>query len=146
MPALKNQRKEKFCLALLEGKTATEAYALAGRFDEALETGHHAIELTQRYKERSYEAWACYLLGNVHALRRSGGDAHSARAGYLAALGIAQELEMRPLIAQCLLALGSLPTDAAQEQRCQLETAAAMFREMEMEYWLEKAESALMLF
>src|SRR5262249_12746282 len=49
-----------------------EAYALAGRFDEALETGHHAIELTQRYKERSYEAWACYLLGNVHALRRSG--------------------------------------------------------------------------
>jgi hypothetical protein len=30
MPALKNQRHEKFTLALFEGKSATEAYALAG--------------------------------------------------------------------------------------------------------------------
>jgi tetratricopeptide (TPR) repeat protein len=120
-----------------------EAYALAGRYDEALRTGRHAIELTQQYKERSYEAWARYLLGNVHALRRPAADVQSARAAYLGALEIATDLGMRPLIAQCHLALGFLPAGAAQESRAHLETALTMFREMGMQFWLEKAESAL---
>jgi len=118
-----------------------EAYALAGRFEDALRTGNRAIELTQRYKERSYEAWAHYLLGNVHALRRPEADARSAHARYLTALAISEELEMRPLNAQCHLALGSLPNE--EERRAHLNQAAGMFREMEMDFWLEKTEREL---
>ncbi len=62
----------------------------------------------------------------------------SASAGYLAALEIAKELEMCPLIAQCHLALGSLP--AEKERRSHLDDATAMFREMGMDFWLKKAE------
>ena len=120
-----------------------EAYALAGRFDDALRTGRHAIELTQQYKERSYEAWARYVLGNVHALRQFAADVQSARADYLNALEIATELGMRPLIAQCHLAIGSLPAGAAQESRAQLETAITMFRAMGIQFWLERAQAAL---
>jgi class 3 adenylate cyclase/tetratricopeptide (TPR) repeat protein len=120
-----------------------EAYAHAGRYDDALRTGRHAIELTQQYKERSYEAWARYLLGNVHALLRPAADVQSARTGYLDALQIATELGMRPLIAQCHLALGSLPAGDAQESRAHLETAVTMFHEMGMQFWLEKAQAAL---
>ena len=120
-----------------------EAYALAGRYDDALRTGRHAIELTQQYKERSYEAWGRYLLGNVHALRRPVADVQSARAAYLGALEIATELGMRPLIGQCDLALGLLFIGDAQESRAQLETAVTMFSEMGMQFWLEKAQAAL---
>jgi class 3 adenylate cyclase/tetratricopeptide (TPR) repeat protein len=120
-----------------------EAYALAGRFEDALRTGDHALELTQRYKERSYEAWARYLKGNVHALCRPIADLQPARLSYMGALEIAAELEMRPLIAQCRLALGSLPKGPAGESRAHLEIATTMFREMGMQLWLEKAVSAL---
>jgi tetratricopeptide (TPR) repeat protein len=121
-----------------------EAYALAGRFEDAFRTGQHAIELAQQYKERSYEAWARYLLGNVHAWQRQpAADVQSARAAYLNALDIATELQMRPLVAQCRLALGCLPDDTDQGSRAHLDAATTMFREMGMQFWLEKAESAL---
>ena len=63
-----------------------------------------------------------------------------ARAAYLAALEIATELGMRPLIAQCHLGLGSLSAAPTQEPHAHLEAAAAMFREMGMDFWLKKAE------
>ena len=120
-----------------------EAYALAGRFDDALQTGRHAIELTQQCKERSYEAWARYVLGNVHALRRTAADGQFARAAYRGSLEIATELQMRPLIAQCHLALGSLPAGVAQESRAHLETAITMSRAMGIQFWMERAQAAL---
>jgi len=50
---------------------------------------------------------------------------------------------MRPLVAHCYLGLGKLyrrdgNREAASEE---LGVAATMFREMEMVYWLEKAQA-----
>jgi hypothetical protein len=65
----------------------------------------------------------------------------SALATYKAALGIATELGMRPLNAQCRLALGSLPGESDSEEPVHLEAALRMFREMDMQFWLEKAQA-----
>jgi hypothetical protein len=52
---------------------------------------------------------------------------------------------MRPLVAHCHLGLGKLyaRTDKREEAREHLTTATAMYREMGMTYWLEKAEAEM---
>ena len=52
---------------------------------------------------------------------------------------------MRPLIAQCHLDLGKLYRRIGKREEAQehLTTATAMFREMDMTYWLEKLEAEL---
>jgi phage terminase small subunit len=48
MPVLRNTRREKFCLAILEGKTATEAHALAGYITSTPEAAWSASSLLFR--------------------------------------------------------------------------------------------------
>jgi hypothetical protein len=57
----------------------------------------------------------------------------------------AERLRMRPLLAHCHLGLGKLyrrtgKRDQAQEH---LTTATTMYREMDMPFWLEKAEAEM---
>jgi hypothetical protein len=54
-------------------------------------------------------------------------------------------MEMRPLEAQCHLALGLLAGKSGDhtQAREQLDTAAGMFREMGMTFWLDQAQAAL---
>jgi class 3 adenylate cyclase len=60
-------------------------------------------------------------------------------------MALAAELEMRPLVAHCHRGLGTLyrrtgdRTKAAQH----LTTAIAMYREMDMGFWLARAEAEL---
>jgi tetratricopeptide (TPR) repeat protein len=65
-----------------------------------------------------------------------------AEAHYRAALGLAAERGMRPLIAHCHLGLGKLyrRTGQREQARKHLATATTMYREMGMTYWLEQAE------
>jgi hypothetical protein len=50
---------------------------------------------------------------------------------------------MRPLVAHCQLGLGKLyQRTGRREQACEhLTTAAMMYREMDMSFWLEQAEA-----
>jgi hypothetical protein len=60
-------------------------------------------------------------------------------------MALASELGMRPLLAHCHLGLGRLSgrqSDAARARE-HLATATALYREMGMIFWLEKAEAAL---
>jgi hypothetical protein len=56
---------------------------------------------------------------------------------------LATELGMRPLIAHCHLGLGKLyrRTGTQEQAREHLATATTMYREMDMRFWLEKAEA-----
>ena len=58
---------------------------------------------------------------------------------------LAHELGMRPLEAHCRFALGERAKKAGEKRGAteQLKTAVSMFREMGMQFPLEKAESAL---
>ena len=69
----------------------------------------------------------------------------TAEAHYRAAMTLATELGMRPLVAHCHLGLGKLYRGARDGARAgkHLTTAATMYGEMDMGFWLEKARAAL---
>jgi hypothetical protein len=52
---------------------------------------------------------------------------------------------MRPLVAHCHLGLGKLHRRAGDDTKARehLTTAATMYREMGMTFWLEKAEAEM---
>jgi hypothetical protein len=60
-------------------------------------------------------------------------------------LAIAEPRGMRPLVAHCYLGLGKLyrRTGKRQEAHEHLTTATTMYREIDMRFWLEKAEAEL---
>ena len=70
-------------------------------------------------------------------------SAADAEGSYREALALATKLSMRPLVAHCHLGLGKLccPTGDPAKANEHLTTAAAMYREMGMGFWLEKAEA-----
>ena len=121
-----------------------EAYLLAGRRDAALAVARRALDLAHRQKERGNEAWVLRLLGES-AAQADPPDVKSAQAHYSQALARATELEMRPLVAHCHLGLGTLYRRTADSAKAKehLATATTMYREMDMDFWLEKAVAEL---
>jgi hypothetical protein len=61
------------------------------------------------------------------------------------ALALADELGMRPLQAHCHLGLGAFYGQVGRrEQACsELSTAIALYRAMDMTFWLPQAEASL---
>jgi hypothetical protein len=72
-------------------------------------------------------------------------NVRTAAAHYGAAMTLASELDMRPLVAHCHLGLGRLDRRTGKREQAQehLTTATAMYGEMDMRYWLEQAEAEL---
>ena len=100
------------------------ALIAAGRIEEASQVAREALELAQDGGNRSSEAGAYGLLGEV-AMRRDPVD-HAEMERYVRnCLALADELEMRPLTARCHLRLAWL---YKIEGRCEHErhTATAM--------------------
>jgi len=60
-------------------------------------------------------------------------------------MALADELGMRPLVAHCHLGFGKLygRVDKRRETREHLTIAEAMYRAMDMRFWLEKAEAEM---
>jgi hypothetical protein len=58
---------------------------------------------------------------------------------------LAIELGMRPLVAHCHLGLGKLYRRMGDREQASehLTTATAMYREMDMRFWLEQAEAGM---
>jgi tetratricopeptide (TPR) repeat protein len=119
-----------------------EAYLLADQVENARACADRAVMLARGRGERGYEAWALRLLGEI-ATYPDPPDVETAETHYGQAMSLAKELGMRPLLAHCHLGLGKLfrqTGDRAKAQEC-LASAATMYREMDMGFWLEKAES-----
>jgi tetratricopeptide (TPR) repeat protein len=117
-----------------------EACVLAGRLDEARAFAGRALMLTRNRGERGDEASALCLLGDI-AMQQQALDAQIAEQHYRMAMALAEELEMRPLVARCHLGLGTLYRRGGtpHEAREHLTRAMTMFREMHMPFWLERA-------
>lgn len=97
--------------------------------------------LARERGERGYEAWALRLLGDV-TTHRARPDVATAAAHYGAAINVAAELEMRPLVTHCHAGLARLYKRTGKPEQAQehLTTARAMYGEMGMAHWLEKLE------
>jgi tetratricopeptide (TPR) repeat protein len=121
-----------------------EAHLLAGRRDDAVAAARRALDLAHRQKERGNEAWVLRLLGNI-AARVDPPDLEAAEGHYTQALARASELGMRPLTAHCHFGLGTLYRGSGDHVKAQehLTTATMKYREMDMGFWLEKAEAEL---
>jgi tetratricopeptide (TPR) repeat protein len=120
-----------------------EAYLLANQLEEARASAARAVMLARERGERGHEAWALRLLGEI-ASHHEHPDVAMAEAHYAAAMALASELGMRPLVAHCHLGLGRLYRQTERPKAAEhLTTAATMYREMGMAFWLEKVETAL---
>ncbi len=122
----------------------SEAYLLAGRLEEAHQRAAQALDLAGQYQQRGTQAWALWLLGESTA-RQTSPEVEPAAGHYRQALALAEELGMRPLQAHCHRGLGTLYARQGQRQpaRAALSTAIALYRAMDMTFWLPETEAAL---
>ena len=104
--------------------------------------GNRALEYSPSHPGSA--AHALHLLGDIGA-HPDRFDADNGEAHYRQALALAEPRGMRPLVAHCHLGLGKLHSHRGERARAveHLTTATAMYREMGMTYWLEKAEGEL---
>jgi predicted protein tyrosine phosphatase len=121
-----------------------EAQLLASRAEDAQVLTERALALAQAHQERDHQAHALRLLGDIAAQCDPPEVAH-ATAHYQQALTLAEDLGMRPLVAHCHRGLGTLyaATGQAAQAGGALSTASAMYRAMDMTFWLPQTEAAL---
>jgi tetratricopeptide (TPR) repeat protein len=122
----------------------SEVCRLAGHREEAWQHARQALDLARQQKARGYEADALHQLGTVYA-HAAPPDAALAEDHYRQALALAEALGMRPLQAHCHLGLGMLyaATGQREQARTTLATAMALYRDMDMTFWLPQADAAL---
>jgi tetratricopeptide (TPR) repeat protein len=118
------------------------AYLLLGRLDEAARLAARSVESSGR--QPGFAAHALHLLGDIAAYPGRL-DAESSASHYRRALALAQMHGMRPLVAQCHLGLGTLSRRVGEPDQARelLTTAATMYSEMGMGFWLEQANAGL---
>jgi tetratricopeptide (TPR) repeat protein len=115
---------------------------LLGRLDQAQRLGNRAVNASPH--QPGFAAHAMHLLGDI-ASHPDRFDGESSEAHYRQALALAEPRGMRPLIAHCHLGLGTLYRSWGDynTSREHLVTAKTMYREMDMQFWLEKAGSEI---
>lgn len=122
----------------------SEVCLLANRLEDAQRSAEGALDFAQLHKERGTQAWALRLLGDI-AMHRNPPICDQAKAHYLQALTLANELGMRPLQAHCHRGLGTLygQTSQPEQARAELSMAIEMYRDMAITFWLPETEAAL---
>jgi tetratricopeptide (TPR) repeat protein len=123
---------------------AAAGYQRAGRLQRAAEVAESALAQALAREETGTAAWASYVLGDTAAASNPPETVRAERH-YRAALAGAESLRLRPLVAHCHLGLGMLYPRTGDRAKAEehLTTARAMYREMDMGYWLEKADAEL---
>ena len=149
LPLLEEVEQTSAAMGTVGGHTlrvgyVSEAYLLAGRMQEAVHFAERALNLARAHKERGHEAWALRLFGEI-AVHQSPPEIESAAHYYRQARALAEELGMRPLVAHYHLGLGTLHSriGRADQARTDLTAAIALYRAMDMTFWLPQAEVAL---
>ena len=113
------------------------ACLLLGRLDEARRLGYRSVESSQR--QPGFAAHALQLLGDIS--NPSGPvRCRKRRSSLPAGAGTRPAHGMRPLVAHCHLGLGKLyrRTGKPEQARENLAAATTMYREMDMDFWLEQ--------
>jgi tetratricopeptide (TPR) repeat protein len=120
-----------------------EACLLAGRVGEASSVARRALDLATERGQRGDAAAALHVVAEAAA--RQAADVGLAERDYLAAIALAEELQMRPLLARDQLGIGRLYLRAGDSKRAEhhLRSAASLFREMDMRLGLAQAAHSL---
>jgi len=120
-----------------------ESYLLAGRLEEAGSMALRAITFALEHEERANQAYALRVAGEVEAHRHRGAEA---LARLKAALSLASELGMRPLEANCHLALSHIAESAGGGATANTHRSLAdgLSRSMDLRFWNPHRERARM--
>ena len=115
----------------------------AGHVERARAVAQRALDLATAHKERGHQAWALRLLGEISA--RGGAEAQKAADYYRQSLALAEELEMRPLIARNHLGLGQIHGQAGDREKADehLAVAITMLGDLDMRFWFKRAAEEL---
>jgi len=119
-----------------------EALARVGQFDEGASLAHQALTIAREHGLRVLQGLGFRLAAEIAAHRDPPGVIEP-EDYYRQALGLAEQLDMRPLVAHCHLGLGKVygHTGKRQEAQERLATARTMYREMDMRFWVEQVEA-----
>jgi tetratricopeptide (TPR) repeat protein len=118
-----------------------EGYLSGGRPRDARDTALAALEFAREHEQHGQAAWVCLLLGEIAqadpSLLGDGAD------HYRRALALAEPREMHLVAAHCHAGLAKLYRRTGKHERARdhLTTAATMYREMNVPYWLEQTET-----
>ena len=108
---------------------------------DALSKGSHS-HVNSMSGPRRQKRFVCSAASPLEPIPRT---APPRSSSYRQALAVASELGLRPLVAHCHLGLGRLYRQRGTSERApiHLETATAMYREMGMSFWQDRAETEL---
>jgi hypothetical protein len=115
-------------------------YLLDDRIEDAALAAARALQFARDHKERANQAYALRVLGDIEARR---GNLPLAQTNLCAALALAQELGMRPLLAHCHWSLARA-LDGPERDRSaspHRESALELFRSMGMRLWAQRLET-----
>jgi len=112
--------------------------------EKALNAAQTALRLACKNKEPMYEALALFSLGRITG-KSDRGQFAEAKDSILKGMGICEELNFRPRLATGRYFLGELHNDLGQKEEAlqHFKMAAAMFREMDMPYFIDKTNQLL---
>lgn len=119
-------------------------YLALGNFKEALAHAEQALDLSRKNNERYHEADSMLALGRATAAaNRMKFD--EARELMLQGINLFEELQIRPRYAVGLFYLGELYANAGQKEAAieNLKKAEGLFRDMGIDYWLDKTAKVL---
>lgn len=112
-----------------------EIHLLAGEQAQAERLATKALALAVEQKERGNEAYARHLLAEV--CMANAAESMQAQHEFMAAMTLAAELGMQPLVAHCHAGLGRLQARRGEVISAaeHFEKAADMYRALGMRYW-----------
>jgi class 3 adenylate cyclase/tetratricopeptide (TPR) repeat protein len=121
-----------------------EGFLATGDTLRAAEIGERALALARAHGERGHEAAALRLLADL-ASTAEPPELATATERYRAAIAIAEELGLRPLLARAHLGLGQLHRQGGQVEAAEahLATAVVLFSDLGMRAWLDRTEQDL---
>jgi tetratricopeptide (TPR) repeat protein len=127
------------------GVLPAEAYLAAGLPEEAEAIAAQGLALATVDDARAYHVPLARIRAEALALQGKEPRHDEALAEWGRLIDLSTELSMRPELAHCHLGLGALYRRTGDQAKAQehFVTAATMYREMGMAFWLEKADGEL---
>jgi tetratricopeptide (TPR) repeat protein len=120
-----------------------EALLVVGDRERAMKAIRELLLIADEGEDRAWRAIGLMLMGDLfRAVTR---DPDAAGRSYREARTLATELEMRPFVARCELALGVLYTSSGQTSvaRQHLRVGRELCQEMGLDHFVEKAEAEI---
>ncbi len=124
------------------GAVLAEGYLVAHRPHDARSAALRAVEEARQQGAMATVARATWVIAGAASVLDAVPEASRA---FRDAADVAERLGMRPLVAHCHLGLGKLYRrgDEPDQAHQHLATATAMYREMDMRFWVEQAETEM---